>query len=115
MVCINEYVLAGDMSDGSQLEVGLISGMFLRGPVPLVWIQTAHALGGDALAVGLVLWVYSGINNSRGFQLSSAKIEAALGVSRETVGRAVRSLSEAGLIAVTAAPGQRNTFRVVSG
>ena len=103
------------MSVRSQLEDGRISGMFLQGPVPLVWIQAAHALGGDALAVGLMLWVYSGINNGRGFQLSAAKIATALSVSRETVGRAVRSLSRVGLIAVTAAPGQRNTYRVISG
>jgi hypothetical protein len=39
------------------------AGKFLRGPVPLAWLQTAASLPGKALAVGLALWFLRGVEN----------------------------------------------------
>jgi hypothetical protein len=90
-----------------------ISGYFLRGPIPWVWIREAHALGGNALATGLALRTLSGINRGQEFPANLARIATMTGVSPGTVRRAVQSLAEEGLITVIAAPGRRNVFQIV--
>src|SRR4051794_21253385 len=41
------------------------TGRFLRGPVPWCWLLQAMQLPGKALAVGLMLWLQSGMTGSR--------------------------------------------------
>jgi hypothetical protein len=90
-----------------------IPGNFLRGPIPWLWIQRAHTLGGNALAAGLALRMFSGINRGREFPVSLKRIATMTGVSQGTVRRAVQSLADARLITVTSTTGRRNTFQIV--
>lgn len=90
-----------------------ISGNFLRGPIPWAWIQAAHALGGNALATGLALRTFSGINRGQEFPVSLKRIATMTRVSQGTVRRAVQSLADASLITVTSTTGRRNTFQIV--
>lgn len=72
---------------------------FLRGPVPMSWLSPASALPGKALAVGLALWRIAGLKKSLTVKLGTSETEA-WGVNRSAKARALRSLTEAGLIRV---------------
>ena len=72
---------------------------FLKGPVPWPWIEKAARLPGKALIVGLALWRLSGAVKSMTIRLSNSELEA-LGVSRSAKSRALKSLEQAGLIAI---------------
>jgi hypothetical protein len=78
---------------------------FLKGPIAWPWLLRAMALPGKALAVGLMLWLQSGITCRRTvlFCLTRA---AADGIPIATARRAVQSLERAGLVAVRRKPGR---------
>src|SRR5262245_42169493 len=77
---------------------------FLKGPVPEPWLDRAMLLPGKALAVGVMLWLQSGIVKQRRvtFCLSRA---ADKGIPAKTARRAIRALERAGLVAVKRKPG----------
>ena len=53
-----------------------ISGEFLKGPVPLLWLTAAAQLSGKApLAVGLAIWFESGRRKSNEVKLTSAILQ----------------------------------------
>lgn len=110
---IDDYILPEQTGSTRCPERERISGMFLKGPVPLAWIQAAYVLDGTALATGLVLRMFSGINYGGKFPVSTAKIAAILNVSEKTVSRSVKSLVNAGLILVSSSAGCRNEFEIV--
>lgn len=37
------------------------SGLFIKGPIPLAWLQKANALGGSTGTVAAGLWFYAGL------------------------------------------------------
>jgi hypothetical protein len=73
---------------------------FLKGPVPLAWLQDAAALPGVALAVGVALWHLAGVRKSREHLVLSSERLVPFGVSRYAKDRALRNLVEAGLVQV---------------
>jgi hypothetical protein len=77
---------------------------FLRGPVPLLWLQHAARLPGKALQVGIALWFRRGIEGNVSIKLSNALLRV-FGVDRHAKGRALRQLESHGLIAVSRKPG----------
>ena len=78
---------------------------FLKGPVPWSWLLSAMLLPGKALAVGLMLWLQSGITGDRTvtFCLSRA---AGDGIPTTTARRAMKALERAGLVSVRRRPGR---------
>ena len=79
---------------------------FLRGPVPMSWIKTAHELGGgNGLRLGISLWWVSGMNGSRMFPVNISKLEA--GQSLRSKRRVLKILEDAGLIKRIHEPGKR--------
>ena len=72
---------------------------FLRGPIPLLWIDVASRLPGKALAVGLRVWFESGCRGDRTVSVTLARLARA-GMTTSTARRAVRELERAGLITV---------------
>lgn len=83
------------------------SPRFIKGPLPLLWVQQAARLPGKALHVALELWHAIGFNNdgSRTVILSSRRL-ADFGVSRDAKYDALRRLERAGLVAVERSPGR---------
>ena len=78
---------------------------FIKGPLPLAWINHAGKLPGKALHVGVVLWYLAGLNKAMTVRLGS-KALAGLGVSRDAKYDALRRLKDAGLVSVDQKPGQ---------
>lgn len=81
---------------------------FIAGKIPLWWVQEATQLPGSALAVGMMLWYFHGLNRGAEFQVSIGKISDLLSCSWDTARRGLRALRDAGLISVDGKPGQRS-------
>jgi len=78
---------------------------FLKGPVPLDWLQAAGRLPGQCLQVGIVLWHEAGIAGSRAVQFRPSKA-LKFGMHRDTARRALQRLEIARLIAIHHKPGR---------
>ena len=82
---------------------------FIKGPIPLEWIQAAARLPGRSLHVGLVLWYLAGVRRSRQGPISYT-VASHFGLSRHAVYRGLAWLEEAGLITVLRKHGRRLGF-----
>jgi hypothetical protein len=89
------------------------SDRYLRGPVPLAWLQAAARLPGQALQVGLALWFLVGVTKSATVSLTTVKL-AGFGVDRSAKRRALTALAGAGLIALDQAPGRNPVVTVIT-
>ena len=72
---------------------------FLRGPIPLPWLQRAATLPGKALAAGIALWFQAGLTKSARVEFCS-KLRNGFGISRQAGYRALTALEGAGLVDV---------------
>ena len=84
-----------------------VRGLFLRGPVPMVWLRAAMRLPGDTLAVGVELWHVAGLRGSMTFNISVTRLCRETGTSDKTARRAVQELERAGLVSVQRPPGRQ--------
>lgn len=78
---------------------------FIKGPLPLDWMQAAARMPGRTLQVALVLWYLAGLKRSDTVRLSSEQLDA-VGVSRDAKYDALQRLSAAGLVTVDQRPGR---------
>lgn len=90
------------------------SSGFIKGPLPLGWMQKAAQMPGKTLQVGLTLWYLSGLQKSRTVKLATKPL-AAMGVSRDAKYEALERLRFAGLIAVEQQPGSAPTVTLLEG
>jgi len=89
---------------GEQKVQKKISGEFLKGPIPLLWLTAASNLSGKApLAVGLAIWFESGRRKSNEVKLTSAILQR-FAIKRKSKYTALISLEDAGLIRVRREP-----------
>lgn len=72
---------------------------FLKGPIPLLWLQVAAKLPGKSLNVGIALWFLSGLTKKRTVALKSSHL-IKFGVCRGAKQRCLASLEKAGLVLV---------------
>jgi hypothetical protein len=72
---------------------------FIKGPLPLAWLQRAAVLPGKTLHVALGLWYVKGLYRADTFAFKR-KLAAELGVSPDATYDALTSLERAGLIHV---------------
>ena len=70
---------------------------FLKGPVPLAWLQIASKASGKALHVGVALWYLSGLNRSKTVRLTRSVLQP-FGVLRDSARRGLTQLENAGLV-----------------
>lgn len=77
---------------------------FLKGPVPLLWLQQAALSPGKSLSVGIVLWYLAGIKKTPTVSLPNTLLQR-FGVGRTAKYRALDWLEEARLVAVKRHPG----------
>lgn len=78
--------------------------LFIKGPIPLGWLQSANRLGGSTGVVAMALWFYAGLNKSARFKIDS-KLDRLAGVTRQTRQQALEKLERAGLVKLFSRPG----------
>jgi len=78
---------------------------FLSGVVPLDWLAQAHRLGGQCLAVGLLLWHLHNATKQRVVWVAKS-VRARFSLSERTYWEALRRLEVAGLVVVERRPGR---------
>lgn len=72
---------------------------FLKGPIPLLWLQKAATLSGKTLAVSLALWFKAGLTRNRVVHLTHNLAER-LSVGRRATARCLKLLEDANLVTV---------------
>jgi hypothetical protein len=100
---------AGRLSDQSLARWGRAArrraGQFIKGPLPMSWIEKAAALPGKALALGLAVWFRSGITG--GQVVLGVSALARFSVGRKAAYAALKALEGAGLVRVARKKGGR--------
>jgi hypothetical protein len=76
-----------------------IVGPFLKGPIPLHWLERAAQLGGKALHVGISLWFLKGVTGSNTVRFNQNR-QGRYGVKRDAARRGLKKLEGNGLIKV---------------
>lgn len=76
-----------------------VRGNFLRGPVPLDWLQEAALLSGRALHAGVALWFLDGFEQT-GTVKAKPSVLQDFGLDRHASYRALHKLEKAGLVSV---------------
>ena len=100
----NHFVGSGS-EPSKQYSTANISGYFVKGPIPLDWLEQAARLPGKALATGLAVWFVVGLTGSNTVKLKRKTLNR-FGIARQAFYRALEQLERAGLIAVERKLGQ---------
>ena len=90
-----------------------INGPFLRGPVPMDWLQKAMKLSCAAMSVGIVLWHFRGLKKSLTFKVGIGDLAKYIGRSWVTCQRALQILEEQGLIALERNNGSKHIVTIL--
>ena len=77
---------------------------FLKGPVPLSWLERAARLPGRSLVVAVIVWFLAGLNRTGTVRVTSQWTER-FGLDRHALYRALRWLEAEGLVTVKRRPG----------
>jgi hypothetical protein len=99
--------------DGIQTD-GVTRGskLFIKGPIPLAWLQQANGLGGSTGIVANGLWFYAGINKSRRFRIDR-RLDQICCVTRQTRNIALERLKTRGLITIYPKRGGYPTIEIL--
>ena len=100
-----------DSSSGQYIDAPM-SVPFIRGPIPLAWLNAAAKLPGKTLNVGLAIWWLAGMSKTTAFKLTGKSLSQ-LGVSRDAASDGLKRLEDNGLILVKRSPGQRPTVQIL--
>ena len=100
-----------DFSSGQYIDAPM-SVPFLKGPIPMAWLNAAAKLPGKTLNVGIAIWWLAGMSKTTAFKLTRKALNQ-LGVSRDAASDGLRRLEENGLILVKRLPGQRSTVEIL--
>ena len=85
---------------------------FLRGPIPLDWLQKAMKLGGTAISVGIILWYYRGLKKLLVFKIGIQDIANLISRSWLTAKRGLTALEEEGLITIQRHKGRKHLIEI---
>lgn len=86
--------------------------LFLKGPIPLDWLNKAATLSGKTINVGIALWWLHGMAKGKPLKLTRMSLKS-LCVERDAASDAITRLEKAGLIQVERKPGQRPTILIL--
>lgn len=81
-------------------------GKFLKGPIPMTWLNIAGNLPGKALHIGIALWHWSWIRRTKTFKLPT-HVYGDLGVGRKSYYNGLQVLEKAELISVQRSVGKK--------
>ncbi len=73
---------------------------FIRGPIPLTWLQIAAACGDRGALVGMLLWYAAGLNCHHEFKFTPS-IRTGFTIDPKTVRRVLAKMQDMGLIGST--------------
>ena len=100
-----------DSSSGQYIDAPM-SVPFLKGPIPMAWLNAAARLPGKTLNVGLAIWWLAGMSNTTAFKLTRKALDQ-LAVSRDAASDGLKRLEDNGLILVKRSSGQRPIVEIV--
>ncbi len=95
-----------------RLDLGMSLGStkpkeyFLRGPIPLSWLEAAAKLPGKAYVLGTILWWHHGMNPGSSIKVTKRSLER-FSLSEDAYRDGLKRLEDAGLVSVIRRPGQR--------
>ncbi|MCK4377778.1 MAG: hypothetical protein KAW01_00455 [Deltaproteobacteria bacterium] len=85
---------------------------FVKGPIPLDWIQQACRLGSNVARLSWVLWYFDGVKKEDYFNISNINVEK-FGIERRQKNKALSLLEEAGLITIKQEEGKSPRVKVI--
>lgn len=88
--------------------------LYLGGRIPMAWLAGAYRLGGQCLAVGLLLWQIHNATKRPGMWLSK-RVREPWGLSDKAYREALRRLEGAGLVTLERRPGRAVRVAIVTG
>jgi hypothetical protein len=100
-----------DSSTGKYMDAPLTTP-FLKGPIPMAWLNEAAKLPGKALNLGIAIWWLAGMAKTNTFKLTGKALDQ-LDVSRDAASSGLKRLEAQGLIRVQRAAGQRPTVEIL--
>lgn len=86
--------------------------LFLRGPIPMPWLQRAAGLPGKTLHVAVALWWRYGMAQGKPFTLTRLAMKLVC-IERDAASAALSRLEQAGLIHVHRKPGRRPVISII--
>ncbi len=87
---------------------------FLKGPIPMGWLDSAGKLPGKALHVGIMLWYLGGLRKTNEVNLSLSGMFS-LGLTRWSARRGLFCLERTGLVAVKRRIGMKPLVTILAG
>lgn len=88
-----------------QLPRPKAGGHFLKGPIPLDWLERAARLPGRSLHVAILLWYAAGLQKTATITLPNT-LARRFGIERNAKYRALRCLEQAELVSVENSTGR---------
>jgi hypothetical protein len=73
---------------------------FLRGPIPMPWLQRVGRLPKSAITLGIALWHHVGLNKAVAQVKVTKRVRDGMGLSRRQAQAGVHQLADAGLIRI---------------
>ena len=105
MVC-DARIPVRRVDSGIPLVAKKAKGYFLRGPIPLGWLQLAAGLPGKAYTLCTILWWFHGMNPTKPIKVTTKSLKE-FSISEDAYRDGLRRLEQAGLVTVTRPKGQR--------
>ncbi len=93
-------------------QVRRIKPPFLRGPIPLGWLQRAMKLRGSATSVGIILWYFRGLKKLLVFKVGIQDIADLIASSWLTAKRGLIALEKEGLISIHRHNGRKHLIEI---
>ncbi len=85
---------------------------FLRGPIPMEWLEEAAKLPGKTINVAIALWWRWGMAKGKPFKLTQTALKF-VNVERDAANDGLARLEHAGLIQLERKPGGRPTISIL--
>lgn len=98
-------------TSGALVEAPL-KEIFLKGPIPMKWLNKAAKLPGKSLHVANALWWLHGMSKGKPFKLTQKALDY-FAVGRDAASDGLDRLEKRGLIQVERKAGQRPTIAIL--
>jgi hypothetical protein len=99
------------VDSGIPLAAKKAKGYFLRGPIPLGWLQLAAGLPGKAYTLCTILWWFHGMNPTKPIKVTTKSLKE-FSISEDAYRDGLRRLEQVGLVTVTRPEGQRALVKI---
>jgi len=86
---------------------------FLKGPIPLWWLEQASQLEGKAVLVCALLWYRWGLSKKKYPVTISGDLMQRFNISRQAVSRCLKQMEASGLIKITRHDGKAHKIEII--